>query len=185
MSTTPVPMPSLARFTRLARLMQSLTTATILFIGGLTVFAMYSPGWMHELAVAKLGSGAATFRATPLSQVLAGLVLAIPVGVTLFGLFAVRRLFADFVRGDLLSERAARHLQVFATTVLLQAPLSLLTSAGLSAALSLGSPPGSRSIMVGFSSADCFALIVGGVLLAAVTVMREAARVADENASIV
>lgn len=38
---------------------------------------------------------------------------------------------------------------------------------------------------VAFSTNDYFALIVGGVLLAASTVMREAARLAEENARFV
>jgi hypothetical protein len=40
-------------------------------------------------------------------------------------------------------------------------------------------------IAVAFSLNDLFALIIGGVLYAAATVMREAARIAEENASFV
>jgi hypothetical protein len=40
-------------------------------------------------------------------------------------------------------------------------------------------------LAVSFSIHDYFALIVGGVLFAAASVMREAARLADENASFV
>lgn len=175
-----------ARFTRFAKLMQWLTTAAIVLSLALIAFAAYSPELLHDLAIAKLGrAGAADFQVTLRGQLLAALVLAVPVGVSLYGLLAVRRLFADFARGDLVSERAARQLQIFAATVLLQAPLSPLVSAGLSAALSLDRAPGNRAIVVGFSSSDGFALIVGGVLLAAVTVMREAARIADENAKFV
>ena len=79
----------------------------------------------------------------------------------------------------------ARDLQIFAATVLAQAPLGPLTSAGLSAALSVGNPPAERAIMIAFSINDYFALIVGGVLFAAATVMREAARIAEENAGFV
>ena len=40
-------------------------------------------------------------------------------------------------------------------------------------------------LAIAFSINDYFALIVGGVLFAAATVMREAARIADENAGFV
>jgi uncharacterized membrane protein len=69
--------------------------------------------------------------------------------------------------------------------VLAQAPLGPLTSATLSAALSVGNPPNERAITIAFSINDYFALLVGGVLLAIATVMREAARLAEENASFV
>jgi hypothetical protein len=72
-----------------------------------------------------------------------------------------------------------------AATVFAQAPLGPLTAAGLSAALSLGNPPGQRAIMIAFSINDYLALITGGVLFAAASVMREAARLADENRSFV
>jgi hypothetical protein len=40
-------------------------------------------------------------------------------------------------------------------------------------------------LAITFSIHDYFALIVGGVLFAAASVMREAARIAEENASFV
>ncbi len=93
-------------------------------------------------------------------------------------------MFAAFARGDVFSEYAARQLQLFAATVLAQAPLGPLSGAALSIALSLDDPAG-RRLMIAFSTQDYFVLIVGGVLLAAATVIREAARLADENSSFV
>src|SRR5262249_21757549 len=122
---------------------------------------------------------------TPLGQALAGIVLVIPVGVMLYGLLAVRRLFQAFARGEIFSPYTARQLQIFAATVLLPSPLGPLTSAGTSAPRSVGDPPAERAIMIAFSTNDYFALIVGGVLFAAATIMREGARIADENASFV
>ena len=49
------------------------------------------------------------------------------------------------------------------------------------AALSLGNPPSQRALTIAFSINDYFALIIGGVLFAAASVMREAAHLADEN----
>ena len=51
--------------------------------------------------------------------------------------------------------------------------------------MTVGNPPGERMMTIAFSINDYFALIVGGVLFAAATVMREAARIAEENASFV
>jgi hypothetical protein len=74
---------------------------------------------------------------------------------------------------------------MFAASVLAQAPLGPLTAAGFSAALSLANPPERRFLAIAFSTNDYFALIVGGVLFAAATLMREAARLDRENKSFV
>jgi hypothetical protein len=80
---------------------------------------------------------------------------------------------------------AARHLQMFGASVLAQAPLGPLVSVALTVALTLGNPPGERMLAIAFSINDYFALIVGGVLFAAASVMRAAARIAEENAGFV
>ena len=69
--------------------------------------------------------------------------------------------------------------------MLAQAPLAPLISVALTVALTLGNPPGERMLAITFSIHDYFALIVGGVLFAAATIMREAARIAEENAGFV
>lgn len=185
MTVMPAPPPSLARFIRLAKIMEWVTTIGILLITALAVAAVVYPDWTRNLALAKLGQAGMAIQITPIGQALAAIVVAIPITVMLVGLFAVKRMFNDFAHGEILTQRAAGHLQTFAATVLLQAPLSPVVSAGLSAALTFGDPSGRKAIMIGFSLNDYFALIIGGVLLATATIMREAARVADENAGFV
>lgn len=176
-----LPPPALGRLARLSRVMEIVTGFGIALVAILTGAAVVSQDWTRNIALAKLGQAGITLPITPLGQAVAGLVLAIPVGVMIYGLFAARRMFGEFACGEIFSERAARHLQTFAATVLAQAPLGPLTAAGFSAALSLGNPPGLRAVTIAFSVNDYFALIVGGVLFAAATVMREAARLAEEN----
>jgi hypothetical protein len=170
---------------RFSRAMTWLTTLGIGLIAILLAAGILLPAWLRNIALAKLGTAGIALPITPLGQALAGIVLVIPVGVMLYGLLAVRRLFQAFARGEIFSAHTARQLQIFAATVLLQSPLGPLTSAGLSAALSVVNPPGERAIMIAFSINDYFALIIGGVLFAAATIMREGARIAEENASFV
>ena len=176
------PMPRLMRF---ARAMEITTVVGIVLITLLAALGAYIPHWTHNIALAKLGQAGIGLPITPLGQVYAAIVLALPVGVMLYGLFAVRRMFREFARGQVFTETTARHLQTFAATVLAQAPLGPLTAAGISAALSVRNPPAERAITIAFSINDYFALLVGGVLFAAATIMREAARIAEENASFV
>ena len=112
-------------------------------------------------------------------------MVAVPVAVMLYGLLAVRALFREFAHGQVFTERSARYLQTFAATVLAQAPLGPLTSAGLSVAISMVNDPAQRVHALTLSLHDYYALIVGGALFVVATIMREAARIADENAGIV
>src|SRR5262245_12053452 len=120
--------------------MMWLTTLGIVLIVTLSALGGTIPTWTRNIVLAKLGAAGAALPITPLGRALGGIVLAIPIGVMLYGLFAVRRMFAGFARGEIFTAPAARHLQVFAATVLAQAPLGPLTAAGLSAALSVGNP---------------------------------------------
>ena len=177
--------PAFDRLVRLSRFMEIAIWIGIVLIGGLTLAAAIIPGWTRNVALAKLGEAGEILPITSFGQMMAGLVLAIPVGVMIFGLFAARRMFGEFARGEVFTESAANHLRTFAASVLAQAPLGPLTAAGFSAALSLANPPGLRSVAIAFSTNDYFALIVGGVLFATATLMREAARLDRENKSFV
>jgi hypothetical protein len=174
----------LERLTRLSRVMEMVTLVGIVLIGGLTALVFVIPEWTRNFVLAKLGQAGAALPVTPAGQLLAGLITAVPLAVLLYGLWAVRRLFQEFARGRIFTVHAARCLQTFAVTVLAQALLSPLAGAGVSLALTFAQP-GRRSVMLGLSTNDYLALIIGGVLLAVATVMREAARLAEENAGFV
>jgi Protein of unknown function (DUF2975) len=177
--------PAFDRLVRLSRLMEIAICIGIVLIGGLALAAMIIPEWTRNIALAKLGEAGELLPITPFGQMMAACVLAIPVGVMIYGLLATARMFGEFSRGEVFTESAANHLRIFAATVLAQAPLGPLSAAGFSAALSLGNPPERRALMIAFSSNDYFALIVGGVLFATATLMREAARLHRENKSFV
>jgi len=174
-----------ARLVRLSRTMMWLTTLGIALIAALSVLGFAIPDWARNALLARLGQTGAALPLTPGTQVIAGAIAAVPIAVMLWGLWHVRSLFAEFAAGRVFTESAARHLQMFGASVLAQAPLGPLISVALTVALTLGNPPGERMLAITFSIHDYFALIVGGVLFAAASVMREAARIAEENASFV
>ena len=184
-----LPMPAsphtIDRLKRMARIMGAATTIGIGAVTVLTVAGLLIPDWTRNLLLAKLGLVGADLSVAPAARLTVAIIIAVPVGVILYGLLAVRTLFKEFALGHVFTPRSARCLQVFAATVIAQAPLGPLTTLALTTALTFGNPPGQRMIAVAFSLNDLFALIVGGVLLAAASVMREAARIAEENASFV
>ena len=175
----------LSRIARLSRAMEITTDVGIALVVVLTIACFLIPDWTRNLLLAKLGQAGAALPVTAQARLTAAVVVAVPVAVMLYGLLAIRALFREFRQGRVFTAQAARHLQVFAATLLVQAPLSPLVSAALSIAISMTNESGPRMLAIAFSLHDYYALIVGGALFAIASVMREAARLADENAAFV
>jgi hypothetical protein len=172
------------RLRRMARIMSVVTTIAIGLVAILTLLALFIPDWTRNMLLAKLGQAGAALPVAANARLIIAIIIAVPFSVILCGLFAVRALFREFALGHVFTTRSARYLQIFGAAVLAQAPLGPLTTLALTSALTFDNPAGQR-IAVAFSLDDLFALITGGVLCAFATVMREAARIADENASFV
>jgi hypothetical protein len=174
-----------ARLVRFSRAMAMVTTFGMVFIAAGMILGFIIPDWTRNFLLARLGQTGQSLPLTTGGVLGAAAVTAVPVGVMMYGLWQVRALFHEFAAGRVFTMAAARRLQVFAAAVLAQAVLGPLSSTGLIVALSMSNPPGSRMLGIALSINDYIALIVGGVLLAIAWVMREAARIADENAGFV
>ncbi|MFC0241081.1 DUF2975 domain-containing protein [Rhodopseudomonas telluris] len=177
--------PAAAKLVRLSRAMQWVTTIGIVLIVGLVGAAFVVPSWTRNVLLTKLGEIGARLPLDAGNQALAAIIIAVPVAVMLWGLINVRTLFGEFARGHVFTATAASHLQRFGIAVLAQGLLGPVTATALALALSLSNPAGQRMLVLTFSSNDYVSVIVGGVLIAVAAVMREATRLADENASFV
>src|SRR5262249_27544775 len=109
MPTDTLPLSAANRIARLARVMEIATLAGIGLVGALSVLALLIPGWTRNLVLARLGSAGLALPLTPGGRAGAAVVIAVPVGVMLYGLLAVRRMFAEFARGEVFTARAAQH----------------------------------------------------------------------------
>ncbi|MDC7786752.1 DUF2975 domain-containing protein [Rhodoplanes sp. TEM] len=176
---------SQARLARLSRRMAWVTTVGIVLIIVLMGLAFAIPDWSRNLLLNRLGATGAKLPLGPAEQAALAAIYAVPIGVMVWGLWHVRALFRDFAIGRVFTADAAERLRRFGLSVLLQGPLGPLTATALALALSLGNPPGQRYLVLTVSINDYVALIVGGVLVAIAAVMREATRLADENAAFV
>ncbi|WP_322515558.1 DUF2975 domain-containing protein [Rhodopseudomonas palustris] len=174
-----------ARLVRLSRAMEWVTTGGIVLIVGLLGAAFVFQSWTRNLLLTKLGDIGTRLPLDAGNQALAAIIIAVPVAVLVWGLLNVRALFGDFARGRVFTAATATHLQRFGIAVAAQGALGPLTATVLALVLSLGNPPGQRLLVLTFSSNDYISVIVGGVLIAVAAVMREATRIADENASFV
>ncbi|WP_315703928.1 MULTISPECIES: DUF2975 domain-containing protein [unclassified Bradyrhizobium] len=173
------------RLRRFSRAMARITGLGILLMSAGTILIFALPDLTRSLLLARLGGIGANLQITPARAIAGAAVMAVPIGVMLYGMWQVRALFLDFAQGSVFTPATARRLRDFAAAVLLQAALGPLSSTALLIAFTISNPPGSRQLGIALSINDYIALIVGGVLLAVAWVMAEATRIADENASIV
>ena len=157
----------------------------ILLVFGSVILVFLMPDWTLNLPVPRLAGTDGNLAVTPGRMTAAAAIIAIPIGLLLFGLWQARALFANFAEGRVFTLASARHLRDFAACVLAQAIIGPLSSAALVLALTFSNPPGNRQFAVPLSLDNYVALIVGGVLLAVAWVMVEATRIADEHASFV
>ncbi|WKA25551.1 DUF2975 domain-containing protein [Bradyrhizobium roseum] len=173
------------RLRRFSKAMAMLTTLGMLLIAAAMIAVFFIPDWTRNLLLARLGQAGQGLSLSTGHLTAAAAITAVPVGVLLFGLWQVRALFLKFADGQVFTLASARLLRHFAGSVLAQAILGPVSSTALMLAFTLNNPSGTRQLVITLSSHDYLALIVGGVLLAVSSVMVEATRIADENASFV
>ncbi|UXH79639.1 DUF2975 domain-containing protein [Roseateles amylovorans] len=105
--------------------------------------------------------------------------------LTLYALMCLWRLFGCYLRAEVFTAPAAHHLRRLGQAVIAMAVVTPLTQTATIIALTLGNPPGKRQLIVGLSSQHYIVLLCGLVLLAMALIMREAQRMAQENAEFV
>jgi len=165
--------------------MSFVTTAGMVGIACASLLVFLIPEWTRDFMLARIGHTSMPLVIDATSRTLGALVVAVPVGVLMFGLWQARTLFDSFARGEVFNRSNAQRLQLFAFSIFAQALLGPLTVVGLSLAFSFANPPGQRFVAVTLSMQDYLAVIVGGILWAITHAMREATRLAAENASFV
>lgn len=105
--------------------------------------------------------------------------------LTLYALLCLWRLFGGYLRGNVFEEAAVRHLRRLGQSVMAMALMMPLTQTATVLALTWGNPPGQRLLNVCIGSQHYVVLLCGLVFTAMALVMREAQRLARENAEFV
>jgi hypothetical protein len=126
-----------------------------------------------------------TLDLTPARRVAVFLAMLPSVGVGLLVVGQLWTLFGGYARGQIFSLAAALRLRRLGLAVMSLFVARPLTTALLSAVVTSNAPPGQRHVVLSLGSDDYFCLLMGVVLLAIARVMREAARLAQENAEFV
>lgn len=105
--------------------------------------------------------------------------------LTLFALATLWRLFGGYLRGAVFTEASSQHLRRIGQAVTGMALVMPLTDTATILALTMGNPPGQRMLSLNVGTQHYVVLLVGLVLTAVAMVMREAQRMAQENAEFV
>ncbi|MEP0067830.1 DUF2975 domain-containing protein [Pyruvatibacter sp.] len=109
----------------------------------------------------------------------------LPLSVILYGVWHLRALFGLYADGEILGTANAGRLRALAMTLILWLPAQFVGDAVISLALSIDNPPGERFIALNLSSNDFAITMIGAIALVISWVMVEAARAADDSASII
>jgi len=121
----------------------------------------------------------------PLNLWLAFAFSALPVGLLMAGVWRLREVLKQFSQGVVFTATGAGHLHAFATLLFISVLVSPFTRALTSVALTMGNPPGQRTLAFTLGSDDLSKLFMAGVLLAIVWILREGYRLTLENEAFV
>lgn len=177
--------PALRRIRTLARCVRAMCLLGMGTLLALPLLFWTQPDWVEQTARQSWNIGEHAMQldgAARLAGFAAGLA---PLGLALAALWQIWRLFGCYARAEVFSARASRHLLRLAQAVITLAPALPLGHTLAVLALTWRNPPGQRLLVFGLSSQHYLALLLGLVLLAMALVMREAQRMAQENAEFV
>jgi hypothetical protein len=125
------------------------------------------------------------FTITPRIHLLAAAATLPSLGVGLFALLQLWRLFGAYGRGVVFGTEATLRLRRFGWALIATALLRPLTQTAVVLLLTLHNPPGQRHLVVTVDWQDYLALLFGGLLMAMAWAMAEASAIEQENASFV
>lgn len=171
------------RLRRLALFVRVLIVIGALLAVGCTAWVWLVPGHAHSQV--KEAADVDIDQMALHTQVAGALWTLLPLGIALLALQRLWRLFGEYARARVFSQRALMNLRGFARCVLTMAFVSPLYGAVLSVIVTFDRRPGTRELNLQFTSGDFAMLLIGAVLLAIASVMAEAARVAEDNAGFV
>lgn len=109
------------------------------------------------------------------------LLMALYVSIGLFGLYFLRRAFANFANGELFNLTNSRDLRGFSILLLIQALATPLHFALSSVLLSLNHPAGQKMLSISFGSNEFRAVGVALVLWVMSNLLVEGCRLQTEN----
>ncbi|WP_284306664.1 DUF2975 domain-containing protein [Hydrogenophaga electricum] len=117
----------------------------------------------------------------PWQRLVGGVVMAVPLGLLLVGVWHAQRCFARFAQGQVFTAEATARLRRFAGWVAAAALGALLAGVVASVVLTWNNPPGQRHLAIGIGSDHVFTLFFAGLVWLMAAVIGEGQALAEEN----
>ncbi len=173
------------RHSRLALWMSGITLGGIVCAVAATLWVWTDRQLVEGLLAPYLGLAGRPLTVTPGVQ-LAGLALsAPPLALLIYLLMQARSVFRGFASGLRFTDLVAIRIARIGWILVAKGCLMPFWRAAAGVVLTLGNPQGQRFLAIGISVDDILWAIVGALLIAIGWTLREAARIAEENASFI
>lgn len=117
----------------------------------------------------------------PWQRLVGGVVMAVPLGLLLVGVWHAQRCFVRFAQGQVFTAEATARLRRFAGWVAAAALGALLAGVVASVVLTWNNPPGQRHLAIGIGSDHVFTLFFAGLVWLMAAVIGEGQALAEEN----
>ena len=175
----PTELPRLARWCELI----ALAACVIVLVGPIALWL--NPTWIERSIVNHIGLPADGYVISPRTQFYGALVALAPGLVLVYGLCGMLPVFRGFRSNRLFTADTASAVRRLGAALITLAVLDPIIRAAFSLILTLDRPGMRPSIALGVDTTAIIYLAIGSTLIALGAVMREAARIADENQSFI
>ncbi|WP_416761348.1 DUF2975 domain-containing protein [Roseateles sp. So40a] len=183
MSSSPIP-AGLQRIRWIAHCVRAMVLIAMATVIGFHAMFWTNAGLVERTARSEWGLKHA-LQFDPASRG-AGFAVNLPLALlTLYALWCLWRLFSGYLRGDVFTDTAARVMRRMGQSVIAIAIAMPLTDTATILALTLGNPAGQRMLTFQLGSSHFIVLLCGLVFVALGLVLREAQRMAQENAEFI
>lgn len=173
------------RRARWARILSGATLAAMVIAVAGSLWIWLDPELVRRVLAPRIGLASHPVTVTPAIQALGIAVSAPPLALLVYLLMQARAVFAGFTAGISFSDLVAVRVWRIGLILVLKGLISPFWRAGAGALLTIANPGGQRVIVLEIGIDDILWAIVGGLLIAIGWTLREAARIAEENASFV
>lgn len=164
-----------------SRFLKRLTSLGMLLILAVSITLAVVPAWFDAIINQAFPALPMATEMTLLKRIGLLVLFALPVSAMLYGLWHVRLLLAAYERGEIFTMTAADHIRRIGLVMAIYALGSVIIYTLATVLLTYDNPVGERQLAVSLSSNTYLSLLLGGLLIVIGWVMREAARLADEN----
>ncbi|MFJ6324916.1 MULTISPECIES: hypothetical protein [unclassified Rhizobium] len=170
---------------RWARIMSGSTVAGMVFTVAAMIWIWIDKSTVQTMLAPYLGIAGSPVTVTLATQLMGLALSAPPAALLVYLLLQARAIFTGFIAGRAITDIAAARVWRIGMILIAKGLLLPFWRMAASVLITFGNPPGQRLAALTISLDDILWAIVGGLLVAIGWTLREAARIADENANFV